>query len=105
MDELTHDTGTGPLSEDEAVQAAHSGRLAVAGQKLDPQFDQISEFQRHVRMQIEGPHKDLPWRDEVKDLAEVIRVEPFVRMYAELGLDRCARCAGISTMSIRCCRP
>lgn len=88
MDELTHDTSTGPMSEDEAVQSAHAGRLAVAGAKIDPQFDQISEFQRHVRMQIDGPHKDLPWREEVKELAEVIRVEPFVRMYAELGLDQ-----------------
>lgn len=87
MDELQHDTRSGPMSEDEAVEASHVGRLAVAGQKIDPQFDQISEFQRHVRMEIESD-RNPPWRPEVQELWEVIQVEPFVRMYAELGLDQ-----------------
>ncbi|MGD1923759.1 MAG: phophatidylserine decarboxylase associated domain-containing protein [Paracoccaceae bacterium] len=87
MDELMHDFHTGPMSEDEAVEASHQGRLAVAGQKIDPQFDQISEFQRHVRMMIESD-RNPPWRPEVQELWDVIQVEPFVRMYAELGLDQ-----------------
>ncbi|MEM9063355.1 MAG: phophatidylserine decarboxylase associated domain-containing protein [Pseudomonadota bacterium] len=87
MDELMHDFRTGPMSEDEAVQASHQGRLAVAGQKIDPQFDQISEFQRHVRMMIESK-RNPPWRPEVQELWDVIQVEPFVRMYAELGLEQ-----------------
>ena len=87
MAEIDHDTRTGPMSEDEMVQAAHSGRLAVAGAKIDPQFDQISEFQRHVRMEIESD-RNPPWRPEVQELWDVIRVEPFVRMYAELGIEQ-----------------
>lgn len=82
LQQLKHDPASGPMEAADAQAVFHQRRITVAGGKVDQQFDQISEFQRHVRGIItrgEAPE----WRDEVKTLAEVINREAFVRMYAE----------------------
>ena len=82
LDQMKHSPTSGPMDETQIERARHTGRLAVQGGKIAQQFDQISEFQRHVRMQIvQGNAPD--WRPEVKALAETINREAFVRMYAE----------------------
>lgn len=82
---LQHDTHSGPMNEQDAHAAFHQTRAAVQFAKLDRDFDQISEFQRFVRWELDRGNAK-PMRPEVKALAEVIEREPFVRMYAREGL-------------------
>ena len=52
---------------------------------MSSDFDQISEFQRFVRFELDSG-RGKPWRPEIEAMAEIINREAFVRMYAEQGL-------------------
>ena len=92
LEQLRHSLTNGPMEAADAQTVFHQRRMTVAGQKVDQQFDQISEFQRFVvgvldSGNIPAGHPEAggdlwPWRPEVQHLAAVINDEPFVRMYA-----------------------
>lgn len=84
---MTHNRKSGPLDEAELVQAHHEKRIAVAGGKVARDFEQISEFQRFVRYELDSGHGK-PRRREVDEMAAIIKREAFVRMYAEQGLQQ-----------------
>lgn len=87
MNMITHHPKSGPMTDEQVVDAHHCSRLAVSCAKIDRDFDQISEFQRHVRGELDAG-RGKPWRPEIRTMAEAIRREPFVRMYAEQGLQQ-----------------
>lgn len=86
MDLLQHSPISGPMSEVELMQAAHQNRLAVAGAKIDRDFQQISEFQRYIKTELDMGRGPKTVRPEVEALAATIDREAFVRMYADQGL-------------------
>lgn len=87
LEQLEHNPKSGPLTEAELVQALHNQRLAVSCAKIDRDFDQISAFQRFVRLELEAG-KGPKWTKDVEELAAVIEREAFVRMYAEIALQQ-----------------
>src|SRR5215207_9188724 len=73
---------TGNAVDIEAMKREHVNRLVVARGALPPDFDDINDYQKHVKKEI--AKGGLPnWNPEVIALGDVIAHNPFVRMYCE----------------------